>query len=38
MCFREHLPILRRDDLPNLAECVVTETNMGKKKCFFTCL
>ena len=38
MHFKEHLPILRRDDLCNLPECLVTEIGMGKKKCFFTCL
>ena len=36
--FKEHLPILRRDDLCHLSECIVTEIRMGKKKCFFTCL
>ena len=38
MYFKEHLPILRRDDLCNSPECLVTEIRMGKKKCFFTCL
>ena len=38
MYFKEHLPILRRDDLCNLPECLVTEIRMGKKKCFFTYL
>ena len=36
MYFKEYLPILRRDDLCNLSECLVTEIRMGKKKCFFT--
>ena len=38
MYFKEHLPILKRSDLCNLQDCVVTEIRMGKKKCFFTCL
>ena len=38
MYFKEHLPNLRRDDLCNLPECLVTEIRMGKKKFFFTCL
>ena len=32
MYFKEHLPILRRDDLCNLAECLVTEIRIGKRK------
>ena len=32
MYFKEHLPILRRDDLCNLPECLVTEIRMGKKE------
>ena len=32
MYFKEHLPILRRDDLCNLPECFVTEIRMGTKK------
>ena len=32
MYFKEHLPILRRDDLCNLPECLVTEIRMGEKK------
>ena len=31
MYFKEHLPILRRDDLCNSPECLVTEIRMGKK-------
>ena len=38
MYFKEHLPILTRDDLCNLPECLVTEIRMEKKKCFFTSL
>ena len=38
MYFKEHLPILKPDDLCNLLECLVTEIRMEKKKCFFTSL
>ena len=38
MYFKQQLPILRRDDLCNLPECLVTEIRMGKRKWFFTCL
>ena len=38
MYFKEHLPILRHDDLCNLRERLVTEIRMETKKCFFTCL
>ena len=38
MYFKEHLPVLRRDDLCNLPKSLVTVIRMGKKKCFFTCL
>ena len=38
MYFKEHLPILRRDDLCNLPVCFVTEIRLAKKKCFFLSL
>ena len=34
----DHLPIVKRNDLSQLHECLVTELRNGKKKCFFTCL
>ena len=34
-CFKEYLPILRRGNLCNLPECLVTEIRMGKKKCVY---
>ena len=34
----DHLPIIKRNDLCQLHECLVTEMRIGKKKCFFTCL
>ena len=34
MYFKEHLQILRRDELCNLPECLVTEIRMGKRKAF----
>ena len=36
--YKDHLPIIRRNDLCQLRECLVTELRIGKKKCFFTCL
>ena len=38
MYFKEHFPILRRENVCNLPENLITEIRMGKKKCFFTCL
>ena len=38
MYFKEYLPILRRNDLCSLPECLITEIRMGKKKWFSTCL
>ena len=34
--YKEHLPIIKRNDLCQLHECLVTELRIGKKKCFFT--
>ena len=34
----DHLPIVKRNDLSQLHECLVTKLRIGKKKCFFTCL
>ena len=36
--FKEHLPLIRRNDLSILQECLVTEIIVGNEKCFFTCL
>ena len=36
--FKESLPLIRRNDLTNLKDCLVTETNGNDQKCFFTCL
>ena len=35
--YKDHLPIIKRNDLRELHECLVTELKIGKK-CFFTCL
>ena len=37
MYFKESLPQIRRSDLSNMKECLVTEINVNNKKCFFTC-
>ena len=36
--YKEHLPIIRRDDISNLQECLVTEITVKNKRCFLTCL
>ena len=36
--FKESLPLIRRNDLTNLKDCIVTEINVNNDKCFFTCL
>ena len=35
--FKESLPLIRRNDLTNLKDCLITEVNVNNKKCFFTC-
>ena len=36
--YKDHLPIIKRNDLCQLHECLVTELRIGKKKCFFKSL
>ena len=36
--YKDHLPIVNRNDLCQLHEGLVTELRIGQKKCFFTCL
>ena len=38
MYFKESLPLIRRSDLSNMKEFLVTEINVNSEKCFFTCL
>ena len=38
MYFKESLLLLRRKDLRNMKECLVTEIIVNNEKCFFTCL
>ena len=33
--FKESLPLIRRNDLTNLKDCLVTEINVNNEKCFF---
>ena len=35
MYYKEHLSIIKRDDLCTLKECLVTEIKVDKKSCFF---
>ena len=34
--YKEHLPIIRRDKISNLQECLVTEITLKNKRCFLT--
>ena len=36
--FKELLPLIRRNDLTNVKDCIETEINVNNEKCFFTCL
>lgn len=38
LCLKDHLSITRRDDISNLKECLVTETNIKNEQFFRTCL
>ena len=33
--YKEHLPVIKRDELCNLNECLVLEIRIGGEKCFF---
>ena len=35
--FKESLPLIRRNDLTNIEDCIVTEINVNNKKRFSTC-
>ena len=37
MFYKDYLPVVRRDDLCALTECIVVEVNSGTKSLFFTC-
>ena len=36
--YKEHLPIIHRDDISNLKECLATEITVKNKRCFLTWL
>ena len=36
--YKEHIPLVRRDDLCTLSNCFVTEIRLQNEKCFLTCL
>ena len=36
--YKDHLPIIKRNDLCQLRKFLVTDLRIAKKKCFFTCL
>ena len=33
--YKKHPPVIKRDDLYNLNECLVLEIRIGEEKCFF---
>ena len=38
MYYKEHIPIIKRDDLCTLTECLFTEIRVNKKRFFFSCM
>ena len=38
MYYKEHLPLIKRDDLRILDNCLVTEIRSQNEKCFLTCI
>ena len=36
--YKEHIPLVRRDDLCTLSNCLVTEIRLENEKCFLACL
>ena len=36
--YKEHIPLIKRDDLCMLDECLVTEIRSQNEKCFLTCI
>ena len=36
--YKNFVPLIKKDDITNLKECLVTEITVENEKCFFTCL
>ena len=36
--YKEHIPLIKRDDLRTLDNCLVTEIRSQNEKCFLTCI
>ena len=36
--YKEHIPLIKRDDTCNLDDCLVTEICSQGEKCFLTCI
>ena len=36
--YKDVLPLIKKDDITDLKECLVTEIIVDNEKCFFTCL
>ena len=35
---KEHLPVIQRDDISHLKECLIKEITVKNERCFLTCL
>ena len=38
ICYKDFLPLIKKNDITDLKECLVTEITVDHEKCFFTCL
>ena len=36
--YKEHIPLIKRDDICTLDNCLVTEIRLQSEKCFLTCI
>ena len=36
--YKEHIPLIKRDDICTLDNCLVTEIRSQREKCFWTCI
>ena len=38
ICYKEHIPLIKRDDICTLDDCLVTDICLQSEKCFLTCI
>ena len=38
ICYKEHIPLIKRDDICTLDNCLMTEIRLQGEKCFLTCI